>query len=902
MPRAPKNKQDYGRFIASPLFQRLFPHYSENHEKAAEELVSRVFSQCYGKSDYPKIETLVDIGCGDGCFLLKIKDQIRKYNDKIKEETFRIPIRRYIGLDVSSEAIRQANKNKRKARNVKFERETNCAPNFIELSKTSGFEFERGSTALLVLSHTWFHFVNQKTLLQNINEFRPALIIIDIFHSWDATLHWLKNHPFKHEPISSNRSIFLLRTQSHGLSRVWRGVYQIKRTGKKYSRKWRFKSDQVRVTTDQLFGTEDELSEIDTARSAGQLTGGPYVSLKTGCDYVRCQETLYLTGWGFMRNHVLLAVHPVARVINKAFLSVVESIIKEQRVGWEARNLLAFFHRQDGQHPPCLHGEIALLQPFDPNRAFARFVSLVSTSHEGDASKHDVIVESPERSQKNYPTAYGLYNTMLSPVSSMQASPLRWAPNYVHSDVDDRFDDLETNQLLHLPKQTASFAEHHKSAQKSGPAFFIVPIYLGSLPLFSIILESPSYFPVAASDAGIYQSTLRNVHDQVKLTFTEEYIRNKIISPFIAKALDELHLYYNPSCGTKGVSASSTLDSTTHVIEDYLNQIRGMLDGSRNYNGIFQADPAKLGGVLGKPWKSWLLTIPSVPIKQLESTKLENQMLVRVFREEAKRALRDDELRISYWFQSGHFFEKCDCPSQGRKNCDGSAHDEWCPNKHYERLSSMLISISATAENFDSSSYFIRSRGTVLLDWTKKQIKELRTLETGNDNEKRTHIYRDLKSVFCKQLANSGGRFRFGSRRLFCMVQAAIGDVPILPPCSKGIHLASDIEKSEGQGFYTSRQDPTLHISKLLETLTKTKCLKKVLFHARDRAISITLTLGSQLSHERGGEEFKPAIVACEHLELDANGLYNKTTIGLSVRVTTTSDMNNKLRFEVKWK
>ena len=302
-----RDERDYGKFISSPLFKHLFPKYEIQQAEAAKELVSRVFSQCHGKFDFPRIETLIDLGCGNGAFLTGIKSAIDEYNKSIKTKQFLVPVKRYLGLDVSKTAIRQARRKSISVRDsVQFSSVQGEVSGLVDAFKKHGVRGD--STAMLVLGHTWFHFQNQETLLAELDRLRPALILIDIFHSWDATLSALHHSNYIHEPISNKGGLFVLRTEKHGKNKVWRGVYDVAKTHG--GDQWRFHSYQTRTSTEWLFGTKDELSRLSTAREAGRLTGGKHCHKDIRCDYVRCQKFLYLTGWGFMNCHVLLGIDP----------------------------------------------------------------------------------------------------------------------------------------------------------------------------------------------------------------------------------------------------------------------------------------------------------------------------------------------------------------------------------------------------------------------------------------------------------------------------------------------------------------------------------------------------------------------------------------------------------------
>ncbi len=191
-----------------------------------------------------------------------------------------------------------------------------------------------------------------------------------------------------------------------------------------------------------------------------------------------------------MRCHVLVSRDQPAKQINKAFFETIRGAVRQLFVEDVSkgeipykylRDLLALFDEPKGSREETgFPGsrEALILLPFDQHTAFGRMVGLFKDARDEQISSHDLIVECANPWQHRFPTAFGAFHTLEDRVSSPQAFPLDWATDYDHSAVDRAFGQLE-NALLGLTEE-----------QTDGSlGYFMLPVYFGSLPLFSLALK-----------------------------------------------------------------------------------------------------------------------------------------------------------------------------------------------------------------------------------------------------------------------------------------------------------------------------------------------------------------------------------------------------------------------------
>ena len=423
-----------------------------------------------------------------------------------------------------------------------------------------------------------------------------------------------------------------------------------------------------------------------------------------------------------------------------------------------------------------------------------------------------MISELPNSDQRRFPTAYGLFRSIEDRISSPQAFPLKWAHDYDQSDVDGKHNDLE--ELILGIKKTARSGNTFKDKDLER-GYFILPVFFGSLPLFALVLKFPNLLPVASTGASVFHAALTNLHDQIKVVFDDRFVRNHIISPFIASALEALH---TQTCSDN----KSALPHRNDRIGTYLDLIEDRLFGLPHEDSARTTWKDREGGVLNREWKSWVLTIPSQPIKELQSAQAENARLWSIWEAEKERALLDHALRISYWFEEADFFGK-------------KAHDEWKAGIHVPLLAKILEIAGAkgwdnlAGDGVEVNGYLMASSDSYFLRWA---VKTLTSLAKTPSDSRCDNDYQNLKSVFCKLRANHGPGVRFSWKRLKNIINAAIAhkdpanrivriaeqDLPI-NTCWKGL-----------DGTFWCRNDPSIALGDIAEWLAGAGFLEKATF------------------------------------------------------------------------
>lgn len=909
---------DYGPLYQSRRWKALFPEFEKLQREAADQIWTRVLGRCGVDVGLPPVDFIVDLGCGEGALTTELaKRNTTKLSKRGNPAHHAIEI---IGIDRSKQAIKLAKRKHADVSKCKF---IHWADGFVELfdhlTKAHNVAWER--TALVCLGHTWFH-LDQKSLQEAVCKHRPVLLLVDIFHTWDETIRKLRLHDNSKPVIEFGRKFgtntYWLKTERLRGNKLRRGIWR-ERGG------WLFETEQHDLSTEELWGKvpeKDASNVLATSRKMGVITG------EDGCDYVMRKVIRHSSGWGEMLLHALVRRNRDAVALNEAYFPVVSRIIKRLFVNNETmqstkvlRGLLDLYNEDSGWLKKTkLNGsrEAMIVLPFDPHTSFARIVGLFVKANDSEISKHDLIVEAPTSVQLRFPTAYGLFHTLEARTSSPQAFPLEWAPDYEHSEVDVEFGTLE-NRLLGLSGTDGKPTENDREV-----GYFLLPVYFGSLPLFCLALRFPQVFPAESTDHGVYSSALVNLHSEIKLVFTDDFIRSEVIRPWANASLNATSL----------IQSQPELEDRVRILEKLLfgSQTSPRTISDESSCGYELAGQQRFGGVLGKDWKSWVLGIPSYSIKKLRSVIMENTRLWHLWAEEKELILKNHERRLSDWFQQGRFFI----------DAEDGGHDWWLCKKHLARLHRMFqiagFQVSPLLPNnnaddswlvhaiaklkmlqtkprdsmLDGSGYFAKSRGHFLFEWMTKEFAgfvEHKPLcefkqchpESGSETNCSRHAtFENLKAVFCKSLANQGDGIRFGMRRLFCLVEAACGDEELVTPRKRSFKLW---ESAGLESKYWSDQDVSFQLSEFVFAL---RCLGRssarpqgileaVTFRSFDdpnKPVTLEITITSGLNKQRAGSDCESALRSFQVLRergLTRQDFWNNRTFTLSFFVKPTA-------------
>ena len=771
--------QSYGEFAKSDLFKALFEGaQAPGQERAAKRIVDQVLCLCDGKHyDYPRVDTIVDLGCGDGLLGEAIRAQLKKRGS---------PIKHYIGIDSCDVMLELAKEREQQVRAQLTSTESQGAEDTVKFLPSTadvlpdGCSINWSTTALLCLSHTWFH-LPQDSLLKAIKLRRPGLVVVDVFHDWDDVVR--KFSPERgsealalldeDERLDCDRKvIYSLRTElaEEGFPKVIRGIYG-RHTTDTSRDKWVIRTTQtLRTSADAIRPREDSartLSVLDQVKRSKERYGDGFDELTTlidpyfpadthepeslanlarDCGYVVIKEFPHDSGWGQMHCVALAALSPEVDRLNDAWFEAVKDLLEDVFIA-ETSETAAFLPVR-GLFDQFCKAEAAVIMPFDPHRTFARFVPVRPRQKASDASGSEpdwgkllsrakYILEDPNPYQTQFPTAYGLYQTLLGSVSSPIAFPLQQVHGYEASAVDIIADAIESSFLdsqLDTQTVTARPDEQQQEAiqgkqfdDRGRPPYFLMPFYYGSMPLFTLVLESPSGLLEASTDALVYYSLAQNLVRQLQVSLPLEELRWRVIKPFVTAAL--------PVIATSKASVDERVD---HLMTCWRT------------------------GRDSQQWKTWIGTLPSLPVVQVAGVKERNDAVERVVRQMAKAALSSEVYQVSVWFGQSGFFSN-------------ESHDNWADNAPQLQERTNQLEQILKIGSFDSSrplqSQVLRSLGSRFgpfavrrsvqwINFLEGHLTVLAGCSTLRCETANSHFL-NLKQVFCRNRGNRGASFRF---------------------------------------------------------------------------------------------------------------------------------------------
>jgi SAM-dependent methyltransferase len=892
----PKNSfsevDDYGQklYKGDEFKKSFFQSFGTHQESSAELIWNRIISRVGSTPgidqdpDLPRINRIIDYGCGEGTFLRHLAAFAQ--DSQIQ----------FTGLDCSELAIEVAENaldSEINNRKITYETCDSCPQVVFEKLCKDGIDWSQ--TALIVMGHSWFHF-DQKCLIESLLTHRPALLLVDVFSSWDHVVSELRstNLPFyEHGRICPQGKMVWLKSVLVGEcgERMERGLIKRSEDAKdEWVEDWIFRTNQAVISSTQLFGESSLVTDKATtgvrepdeilrdARMKGMLRKDDQESESA---YIRRRKVHHETGWGPMDCHVLVARDNTAEILNDAYLETIRELITRVVINETSegshiiKRAFSLFNDPREDNPQILGSREALaILPFDPNLTFSRIISLFD--EKSPITAHPLLAENPSRAQTQFPSANGIFQTCLARSSSAQAFPVRWAPDYELTDVDHELGKLEL-EVLGLDSDGK-----WRDEDAAATSFFLVPFYYGSLPLFCLALSFPKHFDPSTTGFEVFYSSIKSLHDSIMVLITDEVLAGEIVRPWLERTLSDPRWMTGSESGV-----SRSLEEKLNITEEYLF-------GQSNTGLVKEAHqlgPRTNKGVLEREWKSWILGLPSQPIKDFVGVKAFNHRLRTIWQREMEIAMLDPALRISLWFQDGMFFE--DVPG-GVKG-----HEAWFCRHHLKRLRKMFQKLGHSVDikdELDDSwlpgavSYLMKGKteknGDIIryfgphacnhfiFAWMIEQLSHLHEVKTncpikancdGNFAEncpRTTGSFANLKAVFCKTRANKGKGVRFTSRRLHMLLKAAC-ECPITVISSAGEEDEPGEFPSEGAFF--SDKDPTIILAELAHGLRMQKILEAVTMSYQGgletRSFNVKLRLKHQLSEQIGGNQCEEILV-----------------------------------------
>jgi SAM-dependent methyltransferase len=726
------------------LFHRLDRMKTEKFELAQQNAARHVFRALYPFVNQGLVRRIVDLGCGRGAIL----QELQKLFAETYEGSSAAPDKcwlKLVGIDSDCTLIEDWTQRADRGVSLEFKHTDDVSiPEVVN---------ETDETALLVLGHTIFHFArSNESFKQFLSELTPVLWIIDCHRTWDDAISTAAaaDRGFSLEPVweeeskePGKRRIICLRTVKLDEECVSRGLVR--------------RSDvpdepaQVIFETAQVAVTSDKLREILRKR-------GYFVSLSYE----------YYSSWGPMSSAVFVRDLMLdAKLTNNFWYTTVSSALNEifrsSTLPGVENQFVAVRKAIKLYKVRCA----AVILPFDRIHTFARYAPLDrGTIDDSTADQRlEMVLEEPSQDQDKYPTAYGLFTCVLGRTSSIQVFPLRLIANYQMAPVDRDFNDYE-----------ASFFESctaDGSVVESDRAFFLLPIFFGRLPLFVLVLQFGDTFSELDTGPGLFRSCLLDIHQQVREVIDEQFLRARILRPFLRDAYHQLRFL---------VSGSPQDQRSPKEISD------------QAYKDL---EVLVLENAIEKPWKSWVLALPGTEIKHKRTVIAEQAHLERIVRDEINRLRRDIFFRLSRELEEMGFF------AADREQSPESADDPHKkPGPKHQRI---ILQHGLASEDKLSELVDLNNPYQDVIDWTAGKMSLL--VRSGKEIQSDSdEAFQDLKAVYCRALENTGGPFRFSDRRLRCMVEIATGartEVSI----DRGCSIIRPIEEDPCQDLFVILHD-----------------------------------------------------------------------------------------------
>ena len=803
---------DYGSFQQSDIFSKhLFQKFDILQLACAEKIVSSILQYANGNGRFPKITTIIDYGCGNGQLLLSIFQEYKRCQASDKN------IFRFIGIDPCHNSIKMAEEALKKLGRIETPNEIVFMHTSSESQLANMKYINWDETAVLCLCHTWFHILNQKSLINEINNLRPGLIVIDVFRTWDKVVGELNGSeigefeeeeyrigPHWHPDKKSQNCIYALRTEvaevasdNYDQMKVFRGIYCYENLQKEDG-KWLFRTIQVAKLSSELFHMEEKDARpeivVERNRTNGELCGK--------CNYLILDEFYNNSGWGPMKCTVLGALSNISEVYNSAYFEVVSGMV---------RNLLNSENKEFSNIHDSLSiygkGEVAIILPFDGFRPFTRFIALYGTTDEQDKTLNSVmwIVEELNPAQTRFPTATGIYHTMVDSVSCPIAIPMQAEKDYLPNFVDRAANAIENAFLEKVSSDYLGW-------------YFVMPFYYGTLPLFSLIVKTPAEFNIKSTSSQLYNELAANVNANIRAKISGDYIYVNIIRKLAMK------LWAN----------------TNSKIERDLfgDSFKCQFKSARKHT-----------------WKSWILTMPSLEVKNSIFAEQQNKQLDGYIENSLKFLEKNTTERISNMFLELKFFSDelhDNIKSEMRKMCFDQLKDK----------SGGLIDIANQASFRDGIENYLQKFDYVGENVGWKQFVAYHLYRVAIDENEDS--FQILKAAFCRNLENSeDGKdpYRFSVRRLYAWLCAASFKEP-LDLDKMNFNELLEFDLKYGAENYDNRTRSDVLIEETLNLINDIEKLHSLIknvtvypvFNARDEQIEIEVKVACANLRSVGGQ------------------------------------------------
>ncbi|MDZ7721642.1 MAG: class I SAM-dependent methyltransferase [candidate division KSB1 bacterium] len=414
-------------------------------------------------------------------------------------------------------------------------------------------------------------------------------------------------------------------------------------------------------------------------------------------------DEIYYLGYGPMKGFLFCYESDIGRIINDKYYEFIYGQIISKIM--EKDYIKALF---EVTKMKCE----AVILPFDKRLTFAKYFSI-------DASKDDIpneqmLVDSIYNTQEKYPTAHGLFMTFLDKVSVSNIIPLtEWKEKLINK-VDKCFGD-------NIEKPFFKKCSKGNKLDKEIP-FFIIPFYFGQLPLFGLVLQVDNVLNKEFLSEAVFYAFFNDVYNLINIEIGKLFRDNEIVGNFVLSSINAL----------------------------------ANAEGTKNRDDAISDFKRHFAYAREKPWKSWIITLPTVEIKKVKRINAENDEFIQLVESWLERGKMDEYDIVSEFFKRLDFFS-------------GGNHDECC-KAHCDIL--------ANAGNLESNVLLNTIVNTNVFKWLKNKVNFIINNKNTSlsTNKECQECFQLLKSVFCKCQENKGNDFRFRLLRLKGVLEIKLMD------------------------------------------------------------------------------------------------------------------------------